>query len=304
MNRRDFLKQTAFAATGLLLSTALRFDGKSLVGGDDPKVFTGLDKFGRLLKLAREGNWRALPIGEIIGKAGMALRGTPYVGGTLELYDDREVCSVNLLGLDCLTFFENVLGFARMLKKKKVSPDDLLHEIAFMRYRGGQLGDYTSRLHYTTDWFDDNERKGVVKVITKDLPGAQRLMRPVNFMSSHPESYRQLKANSKLAPMMADIEMEINHRETHYLPKEKIEAALSRLQTGDIIGITTNLDGLDCSHTGLGYRDEKGGLRLLHASTTKKEVVLDEELSVYLARGVKHTGIMVARPLEVMPQKR
>jgi len=54
-----------------------------------------------------------------------------------------------------------------------------------------------------------------------------------------------------------------------------------------------------CAHAGFCYRDEGGTVRLLHASTTQKAVILDEELATYLARVPTHTGIMVARPLEV-----
>jgi len=70
----------------------------------DPNVFAGQETFEQLLVLGRERAWRELPIGERIGAIGMALRQTPYVAATLELYEDREVCSVNLRGLDCVTF--------------------------------------------------------------------------------------------------------------------------------------------------------------------------------------------------------
>jgi hypothetical protein len=46
-------------------------------------------------------------------------------------------------------------------------------------------------------------------------------------------------------------------------------------------------------------RDASGVLRLLHGSTTQKAVILDAELATYLGRASTHTGIMVARPLEV-----
>jgi hypothetical protein len=300
MNRRDFLKQTAGASTSFLVFAALGFDYRCFSFGDDPQAFTGKERFDQLLKMARQENWAQLPIGRLMGAIGMALRSTPYVNSTLELYDDREVCSINLLGLDCVTFFENALAFARMLKTGRTSPEEMLKHVAFMRYRDGKVADYASRLHYTSDWLFDNDRKGVVKMITKDLPGAERFARQINFMSTHPASYRQLKANPDLVPAIAGIEREINAREVYFLPKEKVKAAETRLETGDLIGITTAIDGLDCSHTGLCYRDENGKLRLLHASTTKKEVVLDVELSAYLAGVAKHTGIMVARPLEPM----
>ena len=50
---------------------------------------------------------------------------------------------------------------------------------------------------------------------------------------------------------------------------------------------------------GLCYRDEGGVLRLLHGSTTRKAVILDEDLATYLTSVPTHSGIMVARPLEV-----
>src|SRR5207247_1733391 len=112
----------------------------------EPDVFAGQETFERLLMLGRERSWSELPIGERIGAIGMALRQTPYVAATLELYEDREVCSVNLRGLDCWTFFESALAFARMLRRGGRTPEALLAEATFLRYRGGQLTDYASRL--------------------------------------------------------------------------------------------------------------------------------------------------------------
>src|SRR3989449_4159767 len=265
----------------------------------EPNVFAGQETFERLLMLGRERAWSELPIGERIGAIGMALRDTPYVDGTLELYEDREVCSVNLRGLDCVTFFESALAFARMLRRGGRTPEALLAEVTLTRYRRGQLTDFASRLHYMSDWFVDNEDKRVVRLITRDLPGAARVTRRVSFMSAPPNAYRQLKANPDLVQKIRRAEADINAREMHYLPKEKVGAARPLLMTGDIVGITTTIDGLDCAHAGLCYRDANGALRLLHASTTRKAVTLDEDLATYLAGVSTHTGIMVARPLEV-----
>ena len=52
------------------------------------------------------------------------------------------MCSVDLRGLDCVTFFELALAFARILKHGERTPDALLAEVTFLRYRGGQLTDY------------------------------------------------------------------------------------------------------------------------------------------------------------------
>lgn len=309
MNRRHFLHRMSVMGLGTLFVPALpgvigsprhagyrRGDGPDPV---DPGSFSGTDVFNRLVEKARRMEWKDLPIGDIMGRVAMDLQGTPYVGATLELYDDREICSINLLGLDCVTLFENALGFARMVKKGKERPEDLLAEVTFTRYRGGRLSDYTSRLHYTTDWIHDNVAKGVVKDLTPDLPGAIPYRRQVGFMSAHPQNYRQLKANPSMVPKIAAIESEMNERSMAYIPKGSIAPVEPLLKTGDIVGTTTTIEGIDISHTGLCYRDEKGLLRFLHASLTKKEVTLDDRLSMYVNSVTKHTGIMVARPVDL-----
>jgi hypothetical protein len=263
-----------------------------------PDGFSGREVFARLLALAREQAWRKLAIGQRIGAIGIALLHTPYVAATLEVGDDREVCSVDLRGLDCVTFFETAVCFARMLAGGGRTPRALLGHVRFTRYRAGRLIGYASRLHYTSDWFADNARKRVVRLVTRELPGAARWEKRVNFMSTHPDAYPPLAADPTLIRTIARIEDRINGRPMAYVPKDKVTDAQSFLMTGDIVGITTSIDGLDCAHTGLCYRDEQGSVRLLHASTTAREVTLDDELAAYLARVPTHTGIMVARPLE------
>lgn len=295
--RRDFLALVSRAFAGAALAAVRSVRASAGEAG----VLTGEKTLASLLAQAREGRWSEWAIGARVGAVGMALRRTPYVDGTLELYDDREVCSVNLSGLDCVTFFESALAIARMLERGGRTPEALLAEVTYTRYRGGRVTDYASRLHYMSDWFFDNQVKRVVRVITGELPGAAPFTKRVGFMSAHPEAYRQLRANPAMVAKIARIEADINARAAQYLPKEKVAAARGLLRTGDIVGITTTIDGLDCSHSGLCYRDQAGVVRLLHASTTRKAVVLDADLATYLAGGSTHTGIMVARPLEVGP---
>jgi hypothetical protein len=300
-SRRAFL---ALASTALVGAATVAAGRPVRARAGEAGVVTGEKTLESLLAQAREGRWSERAIGARVGACGMALRRTPYVDGTLELYDDREVCSVDLTGLDCVTFFESALAVARMLRRGGRPPEALLAEISLTRYRDGRVTDYASRLHYMSDWFFDNQAKRVVRVITGDLPGAAPFTKRVGFMTAHPQAYRQLRANPEMVAKIARVEADINARATLYLPKEKVAAARALLKTGDIVGITTTIDGLDCSHSGLCYRDEDGVVRLLHASTTKKAVVLDEDLASYLAGVSTHTGIMVARPLEVEPAGR
>src|SRR5262249_22707150 len=161
---------------------------------------------------------------------------------------------------------ESALAFARMLKRGGHTPEALLEEVTFTRYRGGQLTDYASRLHYLSDWFVDNADKRVVRVVTRELPGAARFTKRVRFMSRHPEAYRQLRGSAELVKKIVQVEAAINEREMYYVPKARVADAQASVMTGDIIGITTTIDGLDCAHAGLCYR-AAGVPKLLHAST-------------------------------------
>lgn len=251
-----------------------------------------LEPFGKL-------DARRLPIGERVDRVAAQLVGTPYVGQTLETSDDVEVCTINLHGIDCVTYFETCLGIARMVALGQNSMADLIRQVTLTRYRGGILGGYLSRLHYTNEWIADNAKRGIVEDITPRIAGAVRFEKQLDFMSKHPESYRQLKANPDWIPKIAEIERGLSGALMYHVPKASIAAAESELQTGDIVAITTSIDGIDCSHTGLCHRDAEGRLRFRHASSSQKKVVLDGRLSEYVASNSKNLGVMIARPLEI-----
>ncbi len=299
MTRRELLRYALLGGLGILGSSALAQSADLLQG--KLQHFDGEDLFTRILNKSSAENWSRLPIGELIGKIAMELKGTPYVGFTLELSKDSESCVVNLNGLDCVTFFEDSLCMARMIKRGKSTSEDLLAEVQATRYRGGKMGDFTTRLHYTTDWFVDNEEKAVVKILTPELPGAQPFTQKVGIMSQHPEHYRQFKAHPELIPAIRATEEKINARQLKYLPMEKLEAAEHLLQTGDIVGVATTEEGIDIAHTGLCIKDEQGVVHFMDASSSKRsmKVTLEPEISKCLNWSSKLTGVMIARPLEV-----
>lgn len=271
-------------------------EDKNQPGSQDIKLRT-YRTFTQIIKRAKEEKWESLPIGECMGNIGLLMVGTEYVAGTLE-GEGPEVCRINLIGLDCVTFYENVLCMARILKKGKSAFDDFIKELTLTRYRGGKLTDYTSRLHYTSDWIYDNEKKKVVKNITREI-GGRELSVEISFMSKNPSYYPALKEFPEFIEIITDFEKKINKRQHWYIPKRKVKKAQKHIRTGDIIALATSKEGLDYSHTGLAYRDEKGKVRFLHASSKEKKVLLDTELYKYIKSVKTHTGITVARPLEV-----
>jgi len=298
MNRRDILKSLSIIPFGILLDSAyfnLFGKDKSVTNKD---VFTKntIDIFNSIIRTATENNWSELPIGKLIGNIALKFIDTPYVGGTLDTAVN-EACRINLEGLDCVTFFENSLCLARIIKKKKTTFDDLIKEVTYTRYRSGDLKGYSSRLHYTSEWIFDNERKGVIEDVSRKTGGIDF---PINvyFMSQNPQFYKQLKFEPELASEIKKIEMQINEGHYFYIPKSKAASNERRLLTGDIIAITTSKKGLDYSHTGLIFVDEDKKPHFLHASSKKKKVIKGQPISEYLQTVDSDTGFSVARPLE------
>ena len=222
---------------------------------------------------------------------------TDYVAGTLEINSPNEKLIVNLTGLDCVTFVENCLTFARCLKKGKTTFDDYKNELEYIRYRDGKLDGYASRLHYFCDWIYNNEEKGVVKNISSEL--GEEYNKTIDFMSTHAKSYKQLSDKNVLESIKA-VEDSINSRYHYYIPKKNIAKIQDQLQNGDIIATTSSINGLDVTHTGYVYKGVDGGTYFLHASSKSKEVIIsDNSLADYVGEDSKKTGIMVARPVEI-----
>lgn len=271
------------------------------------QVFKGESAFAELVQKAESENWRALPIGQRTAAVGLALLGTPYTNYTLEIDNRTESPSVNLRGVDCWTYFEISLGFARMLELKtsSYSPADLLAMIELDRYRGGQCnGKYTSRLHYLEDWIYDNERRGLVTNLTRSLGGVRMRGRYLNEMSKDWRDSRYLRNNPQLVPEMRQIEDRISSRTIYHIPKREVPGIESRIQNGDVICISGNGPEGFTEHVGLAYRDRAGVLRFMHASKDARQVIVDAPLRSYLYRYRKFAGIMVVRPREVPPSAR
>jgi hypothetical protein len=266
-------------------------------------VFKGKDRFDSLVAKARQENWKALPIGERTAAVGRALVGTRYKSFTLEIDNRIEAPSVNFNGLDCWTFFEISLAFARMLNEPEENwtPEQLLHYVELDRYRGGQCtGEYLSRLHYLEDWLADNDRRGLVEDLTRSLGGTS-VPHSAREMTVGWRHYRYLAANRSLLGPLGQMEARVSSRPLYQIPKSHVASIEGKLRSGDIIGIISR-DGrslYSTSHVGLALRVADGSLHFMHASSPRNygKVVIDSTLSSYLARYRTDSGILVARPL-------
>lgn len=219
--------------------------------------------------------------------------GVPYVGKTLEYEPERLI--VNLREMDCMTFVENVLALAEASASGTPSWQTYLEKLQQIRYRDGKIEDYTSRLHYTSDWIYENEKKGLIADITKEIGGVPLAM-DVSFVSTHPESYMQLQSHPEYIAVMAKKEKEINSRQYYYIPKEEIDKQEAQIRTGDIVCFVTSIKGLDISHVGIVHK-EGDKMTFIHASSGKKRVIINEEsLQDYVLGIKKSKGIIVLRP--------
>lgn len=238
-------------------------------------------------------------ISKIIEKVGVSFLGTEYVAGTLDEDTYTEKLVIKISGLDCVTFVENTLAISRAIQAGEPTLSRYKDELQAIRYRDGKIEGYTSRLHYFSDWICDNEKKGIVKDITKQIGGVP-YNKNINFMSTHQSSYKQLNTDDgESVSIIKSIEKKINNRDLYYIPKGEVDSYYDDLQTGDIIATTTEIKGLDVTHTGYIYK-KKGKTYFLHASINAKEVIISkEELKAYLKSDKKKTGIMVARPMEI-----
>lgn len=233
--------------------------------------------------------------GKTLVAVGKTFLDIPYVAKTLEV-GDTETLVINLEGLDCTTYVENVLAFNMMLDQGKTDFDSFTAILKTIRYKDGELNGYGSRLHYFTEWIRNNAQKGLVKDITADIGGVA-IQKDINFMGTHRDLYPFLKDDTNFEKIL-DTEAELAKESFCYLPQDQVAAHEHLIKTGDIIALATSIKGLDVTHTGIATREKDGRIHLLHASTGSMKVEVSKKpLADYLKKVNKNIGIMVVRPV-------
>lgn len=232
---------------------------------------------------------------KLVVETGKYFLDTPYVNFTLEAKEPEELI-VNLRELDCVTFVETTIALARTIKSGDVTFENYCNNLRELRYRGGELKDFTSRLHYFSDWIADKEAMGMVEDQTERLGGDPYPIK-VNLMSKYPKNYRQLVNNPEFIPVIAQIEDSINKREMFSIPRERADRTKHRLREGYLIATTTP-GMMDVTHVGF-VCNVDGKPHFMHASSTGKKVMISEgTLKEYLESVRTMTGFMAVKVLE------
>jgi hypothetical protein len=250
--------------------------------------------YGDLVSSFRDYGERPRPMGQLMLAIGKYFLGFPYASHTLER-DGREALVINLREFDCFTFVENCVVLAGLLSKGKSYFRSYAAQLKKIRYRSGILKGYSSRLQYFSDWLYDNEKKGIVTDVTSRC-GGEPFRKNFNFMTRHREDYPALGMEKSYRDMVA-IERRLSGRLLHRIPKAALGQLKSMVESGDLIALTTGIEGLDVVHVGLAVY-LKGRIHLLHASEVEKRVVIsDLTLHQYISRRKMMTGIMVGRSI-------
>lgn len=262
-------------------------------GDASAPVDTTEARFEQIMTFAQEQALHEQPIGAIMTMLGSEFLGAPYLEGTLDEHETEQLV-VRFDGFDCVTFVETMLALARGVAVQDYSYETFAQHMEDQRYRDGQLEGYCSRLHYFSEWVADNDSRGTVRDITADL-GGEPLDDTFSFMSANREAYPRFATDDSLWACVRDMEAQLQDATVHYVPQDRIHEIYDQLQTGDIIGITTDIDGLDIAHTGLAYKQD-GQVGLLHASLSG-HVKVSPDLQHYVQNNDRQIGILIARPI-------
>lgn len=266
-----------------------------LACGDSNIVSTDSDRliFDELKVIFDDPEYKALPLNMKVLAIGEAFMDRPYVSHTLEK-EGEEKLIVNLREVDCVTYVEYVTACVLAGEEDGADFETMAAHLMRLRYRGGVLNDYSSRLHYFSDWMKDKERMGFITLISDSIGDAP--MDPaVYFISSHPNLYPRLRENPALISKFAKLEKEMADYNMRYISGDSIDSKGDMIKDGDLIAFVSDIKGLDISHCGFAAFRE-GRLCLLHASTRSNRVEYTPlPLSEYI-KGLKSvSGIMVGR---------
>jgi hypothetical protein len=222
----------------------------------------------------------------------------PYVAHTLEPFD-KERLIVNLREMDCTTFVENVTALTLCTKDHLFSFEAFCHILQKLRYVQGDVPAYTRRLHYFTQWIDDNTQMGFCHELQSPNPpftSVQTIY--VDYMTRNSDKYRMLTVNPSDIPEITRMEKSLCGKKYRYIPISQIQDTPLMRKTvldGDIIAIITNVKGLDTQHIAIA-KWHSDGLHILHASSVRHRVV-DEPVPLqrYLINRKTTPGIRVVR---------
>lgn len=252
-------------------------------------------KINQLLKEGLQSNIENA--NELMVFYGKKLLETPYVAHTLE--GDTEKLTINIDELDCTTFVETLYALTRTTLNRRATWRDYANNLESVRYRNGVMGDYSSRLHYISDWIVNNSARDNLKDVTPNFKSCRYIVKTIDFMSRNRDRYPSLQ-DSIIFEKVKNFEVGYRSHRIPYIKKDNINSKDTRatFRSGDIIGMMTNIEGLDISHLGIVLK-ENDKLYFLNASMSGKKVQIEKKpFHEYLSEVRSCIGVRVFRIIE------
>lgn len=196
---------------------------------------------------------------------------TPYAANTLGgASGETELLTVDLSGVDCFTYIDYVESL-----RLSGSFGEFKEKLVKTRYKNGAVR-WENRRHFFSDWVSGDDKNA--RDVTREVGG--------DATATVTKELNRKTDGSSWLPGLATVKRDVSH-----VPSEKLSPpVLQEIKTGDYIGIYSDRDGLDVSHTGIAVRKD-GVVYLRHASTVHGKV-LDEELAAYMKN---KPGLLVYR---------
>jgi hypothetical protein len=206
-----------------------------------------------------------------IVKISAAFVNIPYKSNTLIGNNNtKEEFVINLSGVDCFTFIDYIESI-----KRSNGFEAFVDHVKTLRYHSSKPT-YYSRNHFFSDWIQYNGFENISKQIA-----------PNDYKSV----VKYLNQKSKNQKYLDGIS--ITKRIIDYIPSVYIDTnILSKINTGDYVGIYTNINGLDVTHVGILIK-KNNKIYFRHASSSKKNrKVVTVDFENYIKNKI---GIVVLR---------
>jgi hypothetical protein len=235
------------------------------------KILLGAWSESELNRLIAEAT-KIKVIGERITFLSGQFLGVPYKESTLiGGATTPETLVINIEAFDCFTFLDCIEAM-----RLSRSFADFHENLTRVRYKAGIVR-YDRRNHFFTDWSEQN--RAFVSDRTKEI-GGKKTETVTKILNRKDDG-------SSLLPGIAPIKRIIS-----YITSEGMNKTVcARLQTGDYVGIYSDLPGLDVSHVGIVVKDGPN-INFRHASSAARKVV-DQDFSEYIS---DKAGIIILRP--------
>lgn len=184
-----------------------------------------------------------------------------------------EVFVINLDEMDCFTYIDYVEAM-----RLSNSFSQFKGNLKKVRYQSGKVA-FQNRNHFFTDWieFDSDHIDDVTDTVGGEKTKTVR------------KTLNKKENGTYFLPGIP-----VKERKIQYIPSYALDnTTIERLRAGDYVGIYSEVQGLDVSHTGIIIRDGNK-IYLRHASSKEgNRKVVDEDLISYMSN---KPGIIILRP--------